>query len=174
MISLRTAFLRENDENLNSFLMSDSFTASQCLVITYQMYIRTMVRHRRTGCFTKFSIPGGDSSFREVPALGFNFRFNLSFPLPRAIYCITSSASAVFPWEYSHRGDSGSILTGKKINDDKFVPTSKALKPSSLFCKSIIKTKEMVPMKNSEKYILFTLFCLINSTYSDNNIWLTL
>lgn len=88
-------------------------TDSQHLVLTYQMYINTMVRHRRTACFTKFRIPGADSSFLKVPILGFNFRFNLSFPLPSAIYCNTSSASAVFPWEYSQRGDSGSMLIGK-------------------------------------------------------------
>ena len=150
--------------------MSDELTASQCLVITYQMYISTTVRHRRSGCFTKFRIPGANSSFLKVPALGFNFRFNLSFPLPRAIYCNTSSASAVFPWEYSHRGDSGSVLTGKKrkINDDKFIPMNKALKSIFLFRKSILKTKKCTSTKLREN-IPFAQFCIRNPTYPDNN-----
>lgn len=136
-------FLWEKSNHFNSFLTSDSFTASRCLITTYQMYMSMTVRHRSTGCFIKCRIPGGGSSFRKVPALGFNFRFNLSFPLPRAIYCITSSASAVFPWEYSHRGDSGSMLTGKK---EKSMATSS-------FLSKINSTVLQISHQNKKKWL---------------------
>lgn len=126
------------------------------LVITYQMYISMTVCHRRTGCFTKFRIPGADTSFLKTPAFGFNFRFNLSFPLPRAIYCNTSSASSIFPWEYNHRGDSGSILTGKNRKStmtSSFLLTQHSLKSIFPLFKSMFK----VSTQNSEK--AFYLHC---------------
>lgn len=167
-------FLWEKSNHFNSFLTSDSFTASRCLITTYQMYMSTTVRHRSTGCFIKCRIPGGGSSFRKVPALGFNFRFNLSLPLPRAIYCITSSASAVFPWEYSHRGDSGSMLTGKK-EKNQWRQVHSSVKSILLFCKSVIKTKknDCINAKFTEKHFICTVMRIKFSVLCNNNMQLT-
>lgn len=82
-------------------------------MITYHTYIKMILLHRNIGCLTSSINPWAGWPIFFLPAQGFSWIKIFSFPFLCAIFCSTSSASLVLPWEYNHRGDSGTVLHQK-------------------------------------------------------------